>query len=269
MGWLIKAIALAAAIYVAIVFAAYVLQRWLTYFPTREPLPPPAAAGLADMEAVNLVTPEGLMLAAWFKPPPPAGRLILFFHGNAGSIVDRAFKARALIDAGFGLLLVEYRGFGGNPAKPGEAGLYADGRAALSFLTGRGLDPERIIPYGESLGSAVAVELASEHDFAALVLEAPFSSVTDVAAYHYPYLPVRLLLRDRFETIGKIGRVRSPILVVHGDRDRVVPVKFGRRLYDAAPEPKRFVLLQGVGHNDLFTDVALRAIVDFLQEHSS
>ncbi len=249
--------------YGVIVALAYLFQRSLLYFPGGA-LPAPARAGLAEMASMVLTTEDRLSLVAWYKAPAAGAAVIVLFHGNAGTIADRAFKARPLLDAGFGLLLVEYRGYGGNPGSPSESGLYADGRAALAFLDGLGIGADRIVLYGESLGCAVAVELAAARPFAALVLEAPFTSIPDVAAGHYPYLPVRWLAKDRFASIAKIGRVQAPLLLIHGERDNVVPIRFGRRLYEAAPEPKRALFLATAGHNDLYNHGVAAAVIEFL-----
>ncbi len=251
--------------YGAIVGLAYLFQRSLLYFPGGG-LPSPALVGLAEMATMTLTTDDRLTLSAWYKAPAAGGHVIVLFHGNAGTIADRAFKARPFLDRGYGMLLVEYRGYGGNPGSPTEAGLYADGRAALAFLEHLEIGPERIVLYGESLGCAIAVELAVGRPFAALVLEAPFTSITDVAASHYPYLPVRWLAKDRFPSIAKIGRIRSALLVIQGERDEVVPVRFGRRLFEAAPEPKRSLFLPRGRHNNLFDHGAAAAILTFLDE---
>ena len=251
--------------YVGVVALAYVFQRSLLYFPGGA-LPPPARAGLAEMATMTLVTADRLSLVAWYRAPADRAAVIVLFHGNAGTIADRAFKARPLLDAGFGLLLVEYRGYGGNPGSPSEAGLYADGRAAIAFLEHQEIGTDRIVLMGESLGSGVAVELATAERFAALVLESPFTSIPDVAAGHYPYLPVRWLTKDRFPSIAKIGRIQAPLLVIHGERDRVVPVRFGRRLFAAAPEPKHALFLPAAGHNDLYNHGVAAAVIEFLNQ---
>ena len=251
--------------YGAIVALAYLFQRSMLYFPGGA-LPSPARAGLAEMATMALTTEDGLSLVAWYKAPADGGAVIVLFHGNAGTIADRAFKARPLLDAGFGLLLVEYRGYGGNPGSPSETGLYADGHAALKFLDGQGIGADRIVLYGESLGCGVAVELATTQPFAALVLEAPFTSVPDVGASHYPYLPVRWLAKDRFASIDKIGRIEAPLLLIHGERDNVVPIRFGRRLFAAAPEPKSALFVPAAGHNDLYDHGVAASVIEFLTE---
>ena len=163
----------------------------------------------------------------------------------------RASLAAALARMGLAVLLFDYRGYGGNPGHPTEEGLAADARAALGYLAGRPeVDPERVIYFGESLGAAVALRLATERPPAALVLRSPFASLAEVGRRHYPVLPVSLLLRDRYDSAALAGRLDAPLLVVAGGRDQIVPASHSRRLFEAAPQPKRLVVLDGADHND-------------------
>jgi fermentation-respiration switch protein FrsA (DUF1100 family) len=176
---------------------------------------------------------------------------VLVCNGNGGDRSMRAPLAAALSRMGLAVLLFDYRGYGGNPGHPTEEGLAADARAALGYLAGRPeVDPERVIYFGESLGAAVALRLATERPPAALVLRSPFASLAEVGRLHYPVLPVSLLLRDRYDSAALAGRLTAPLLVVAGGRDRIVPAGHSRRLFAAAPEPKRLVVLDGAGHND-------------------
>ena len=176
---------------------------------------------------------------------------MLVCNGNAGDRSMRAGLAVAFNRAGFSVLLFDYRGYGGNPGDPSEDGLAADARAAQQWLARQpDVDPRRIAYFGESLGAAVAVGLAVQSPPAALVLRSPFTSLPDVGAVHYPWLPVQRLLLDRYPSIDRIASVSAPLLVIAGDRDDIVPMSLSRRLYDAAAEPKRFVLVPGAGHND-------------------
>lgn len=248
---MIRYLAAGAGLYGLMVGGLYLMQRQLMYFPDDE-RPAPADWGVPEMEPVTLTTGDGLELLAWYHPAPSADRpVVAYFHGNGGHIGLRGSKVRPFLDAGYGVLLLTYRGYSGNPGRPSEAGLYADGRAALAFLRRRGVAAERMVLYGESLGSGVAVQLATETRVAALVLEAPFSSAGDVAAHAFPFLPARQLVRDRFDSAAKIASVRAPVLVIHGERDRVVPPRFGRKLFEAANEPKESRFIAGAGHNDL------------------
>jgi fermentation-respiration switch protein FrsA (DUF1100 family) len=253
-----------------LLLALWAGQRQLMYFPFGD-TPAPDALGLDGVEAVTFETVDGLRLGGWFFPAidvaPTA--TVLVFNGNAGNRSYRVPLATGLRDLGFQVLLFDYRGFGGNPGSPSERGLALDARAARDFLVRRnGVDATRLIYFGESLGSAVAAELASEHPPAALILRSPFTSMADVGQYHYWWLPVRWLIRDRYPTIDLIGRVRSPLLVIVGDRDRIVPAEFSRRLYEAAREPKSLLSMPEADHNDyelLAGDRMIEGIVEFLR----
>jgi len=227
-------------------------QRRLIYYPW--PGRAPAAASvLPGSQEVTLDTEDGIRLHAWFVPAPTAGRgpAVVVCNGNAGNRALRAPLAAALSRAGLSVLLFDYRGFGGNPGRPSEDGLAADARAAQAWLAARPeVDPRRIAYFGESLGAAVALRLAVERPPAALVLRSPFTSLTDVGRLHYPWLPVGLLLADRYPSADRATDLTVPVLVVAGERDRIVPAALSRRLYDAAAEPKRFVLVPGADHND-------------------
>ena len=186
--------------------------------------------------------------------PGPAvnpGPAVLVCNGNGGDRSMRVALAAALSRLGLAVLLFDYRGYGGNPGSPSEEGLAADARAALGYLAGRPeVDPGRVVYFGESLGAAVALRLAVERPPAALVLRSPFASLAEVGRRHYPFLPVSLLLRDRYDSAARVGRLMAPLLVVAGGRDRIVPAAHSRRLFAAAPRPKRLVVLDGAGHND-------------------
>ena len=226
-------------------------QRRLIYFPSPGPVPS-AAAVLPGGRDAELHTEDGIRLGAWFFPATGgAGPAVLVCNGNAGDRSVRAPLAVALNRMGLSVLLFDYRGYGGNPGRPSEDGLAADARAAQVWLAAQPeVDAERIVYFGESLGAAVALGLAVERPPAALVLRSPFTSLADVGAVHYPWLPVRRLLLDRYPSIERIGSLAAPVLVTAGDRDDIVPVTLSKRLYDAAPEPKRFVSIPGAGHND-------------------
>jgi fermentation-respiration switch protein FrsA (DUF1100 family) len=236
---------------VVLVVLAWVVQRRLIYLPSREPVP--AAAGLLPgSEEVSFRSEDGLRLAGWFVPGVAGAATVLVFNGNAGDRSVRAPLAAALARTGVSVLLFDYRGYGGNPGSPSETGLAADARAARGYLDSRpDVRSESVVYYGESLGAAVAIGLAVERPPAALVLRSPFTSLADVGRRHYPYLPVRQLLKDRYDSIGRITAVRCPILIVAGGADDIVPAEQSRRLHDAAPTPRRYVEIPDAGHNDL------------------
>jgi len=254
--------------YAALLGALYVFQRHLLYFPIggRPELGPLAALGVRE---VTVRTADGLALLSWYLPPREGQPVIAYFHGNGGHIGYRAERLRGFAGYGYGALMVEYRGYGGNSGSPSEAGFRADAAAALDFLRDCGIAANRLVLYGESLGSGVAVPLAARSEAAALILEAPFTSVAEVAQYHYSFVPAAALVRDRFDSLSRIGEVRAPILVLHGERDRVVPIRFGRALFDAAPEPKEFWAAREAGHEDLARFGALEAVRSFLERRTA
>ncbi len=260
---------IAIAIYVALVAVIYLAQDRLLYFPSTES-PERMRATAPDLRAVRLTTDDGLDLLAWWRPPAvAAGWTLALFHGNAGHIGHRLEKVRPHLVAGLGVLLVEYRGYGGNAGRPSENGFHADARAALAFLDGLGVPRARLALYGESLGTGVAVRLAAEAAGAggpvgAVLLEAPYSSIADVAQHHYPWLPARWLTRDRFAAIERVAVIGAPLLVLHGARDTIVPLPFGQRLFAAAREPKELVVLPDGGHNDLDARSLARQVHRFL-----
>jgi fermentation-respiration switch protein FrsA (DUF1100 family) len=258
-------ISLVVAGYLALVGGMYVFQRNMLYVPSGA-TPSPVASGVPEMEVVKLTTSDGLELSSWYRPAEDNRPTIVYFHGNGGHIGYRGANVRPYLDTGFGLLLVSYRGYGGNPGSPNEEGLYLDGRAAMAFLAAREVPPARTVLYGESLGTGVAVHIAAEqarasHPVGALVLEAPLTSTADVGAHHYPWAPVRWLMKDRFESIAKIAEVGTPVFIFHGERDRVVPIRFGRALFDAAVEPKEGLWIPGGNHENLD---ASGAVIEFL-----
>ena len=256
----------ALAAYGVLVGGLYVFQRHLLYFPDvrRPELGALAALGVRE---ITLKTADGLSLLSWYVPPRDGHPVIAYFHGNGGHMGYRAERLRRFTRTGYGVLMAEYRGYGGNPGTPSEPGLVADGAAALDFLDGEGIASNRLVIYGESLGSGVAVALAAQREVASLILEAPFTSVAEVAQYHYSFIPAFALVRDRFDSLARIGQVKVPILVIHGEQDRVVPVRFGRALFDAAPQPKELWLSREAGHEDLVRYGAFEAVLDFLRRH--
>jgi len=209
-------------------------------------------------------------LLAWYWPAlSEDGFTVVYLHGNAGHIGNRVEKARPYLAAGLGALLVEWRGYAGNPGSPTEEGFAADARAALAFLEGRGIRDGRMLLYGESIGSGPAVRLAVERaaenrTVGAVVLEAPFTSAAAVAQAHYPWLPAYWLVRDRHDSLAWIDRIGAPLLILHGALDRVVPARMGRALHEAALEPKRIRIWPEAGHNDLYEHGAAETVLDFL-----
>lgn len=217
----------------------------LMYFPARELLQTPAQYRQLLLEAE-----DGTRLHGWCVPSQcehPRGH-ILMCHGNAGNIGDRVPHAELLCRAGFDVLLFDYRGYGQSSGTPDERGTYADALAARLQMADR--DPERVFSLGESLGGAVALKLALEQPPAGLILQSTFTSVREIGRYHYPLIPTALI-PDAYPNKRRISRLKAPLLVLHGDRDEIVPLSQGRELFELAPEPKRMHVFHGLGHNDL------------------
>jgi fermentation-respiration switch protein FrsA (DUF1100 family) len=254
------------ALYALLVGGLYVVQRKLLFLPDRT-RPDTMHAGVPALREVEITTDDGLRLLAWYVPPGPGAATIAYFHGNGGHIGYRNARLARFTAAGLGVLFVEYRGYGGNPGSPTEPGLYQDARAGLDFLAAQGVAPARLVLYGESLGSAVALRMATERPIAALILESPFSSIAAVAQHHYPFVPARWLIKDRFDALARVGAARAPILMLQGSRDVVVPPRFGRQLFDAAREPKELWVTPDGGHEDLRDFGALDAVFDFIRRH--
>ena len=236
-----------AVAYLAITAAMYLYQDRLLYNPdsarTRR-----ADVGLQMAEEVQITSADGTPLIAWYTAPKPGNPTILFLHGKGGALKDRPKRYQYYVSQGFGTLFLSYRGFGGSEGRPGEVGMVADAVAAYGWLVKKGTSPEHIDVVGESLGTGIAVQLASREKVAAVALEAPYSSVADVAAQRYWWVPVNYLIKDRFDSLSRIGSVHVPLLIHHGDLDQSVPIAFGRKLYDRANTPKQFVELKGKGH---------------------
>jgi fermentation-respiration switch protein FrsA (DUF1100 family) len=246
LAWLVP---LVLAGYAAGLVLLYVFQRSLLYLPQRRPISP-AAAGFPEAEDVVLATSDGERVIAWHVPPRPGHPLVIYFHGNVETIAKRIDRHRALIATGAGFLAVSYRGYMGSTGEPTETGLLRDADAAYAFAAARH-PADRIVLWGHSLGSGVAVALASTRPVAKLVLEAPFTSTADVARRMFPLVPVRWLMHDQFRSDQRIAAVKASILILHGARDIVVPMALGERLYQLAKEPKRFVRYPRGGHDDL------------------
>ncbi len=247
--------------YLVLLCLLVVLQRQLLFHPQPDP-GAPTAYELPTAEVLTLETADGLKLKSWYVAPQPGQPVLVQFHGNASSLGGRAYVAVALAQQGYGALLVGYRGYNGNPGHPSEQGLYADARANLDWLVRQGLP---FVLHGESLGTGIAVQMALEYPHAkAVILEAPYTSIPAAAQYHYWYVPARWLVRDRFDSLSKIGQVHQPVLIIHGERDATVPLSMGRALFAAALEPKQALWLAQAEHTDLYTQGAQAGIFDFL-----
>lgn len=256
---------MAIAVYGLVLGGLFVFQRSMLYVPPSD-RPDIAAAAEPGIETVTLRSEDGLELFHWYRPPEaPDGPVILLFHGNAGHIGDRVPKYRPLLDAGFGVFFAEYRGYGGNPGQPTESALTADGWTALAYLREQGVAMERILLYGESLGSGLAIKLAAGAPVAGLILEAPPGSIAEVAQRHYWYVPAKWLLLDKWNAIELMDQVAAPLLLLHGEADRTVPVEFGHQVFGAAPGEKESLFLPGGGHVNLYDYPQVPArVIDFI-----
>ena len=250
--------------YFAVVAVLYLAQRQFLFHP-RSTHPTPAAAGLPMAEEAVIDTDDGERVIIWQMPPRGEKPLVIYFHGNAEIVASRAERHRELTADGIGLVALSYRGYMGSTGSPTEDGLLRDAEAAYRFATSR-YPSSPIVLWGHSLGSGVAVALASRHSVAKIVLEAPFSSTADVAAGIFPFVPVRWLMHDQFRSDQRIDAVRAPLLIMHGGQDWVVPIRFGERLFTLAHEPKRFVRFPDGGHDDLDRYGASAEVQRFIAE---
>lgn len=252
--------------YLALLAYLYFHQRQLLYFPDRS-RPQLGELKRIGVREVRLTTADGLDLLSWHLPPREGRPVIAYFHGNGGNIAYRADRVQRFAREGYGMLLVEYRGYGGNPGAPSEAGLFADAGAGLDFLRREGIAARRVVLYGESLGTAVAVYAAAQLPVGAIVLESPFTSIAALAQYHYPFVPAALLVADRFDSLSRIAATKAPLLVLQGGDDGVVPARFGEALLAAANQPKERWFVPHAGHEDLARFGALDAVVAFIERH--
>ena len=240
-------------VYIGLVVVLFVFQRQMLYAPWGTPKPLNEYEGLAQFQTVVLTAKDGNPTFGWYAPPPsPDAYTIVFFHGNGGnlSLWDSAFAL--MHQHKFGVLAVEYRGYGGAVGDVGEENFYADARAGIDYLIQTAKIPQsKIILMGHSMGSGVAVQMATEYDLAAMVLISPYINVAAVGKDRFPYIPVDLLLRERFDSIAKITRVAEPILIFHGDADTLIRAEQSQELFDAATSPKERILMPGIGHDNV------------------
>jgi hypothetical protein len=260
LKWILVAVV---TVYLGGLAVLYFRQRDMLF-----PIPPvgraaPAAAGLPEAEEHVLTTDDGEKVIVWHVPAKPGRPVILFFHGNGDFLAGRVGRFRNLISDGTGLVALSFRGYAGSTGSPSEEGLLKDAAAAYAFTAAR-YDASRIVAWGFSLGSGVAVAIASEHRIGKLILEAPYTSTVDVAASLFRFVPVRWLMRDQFHSDERIARVTVPLLVMHGDADPAINIRFGERLFSHAHEPKQFVRFRGGGHENLDDFGAIETVRHFM-----
>lgn len=264
LGSVLSVVIAAVVIYLAALGYLWATQRSHVYRPGIGPLDLINSTVASYMREETIRTADGLTLTAWYAPAKPGQRTIVYIHGNAGTLGDRHGRVQPYLERGFGLLLVGYRGYGGNPGAPTEVGLYEDGRAHLDWLAQQGVKEDEVVLYGESLGAAIVTQMAIERRAAALVLEAPFASILLSARARYPLFAFDWLIKDKFANIDKIDKINTPLLVIHGARDRVTPQHFGRMVFERAREPKSALWPVEGGHNDLVQFGMIEAVMRFL-----
>lgn len=254
-------------VYFSVALGLFLIQRSMMYYPTKTPPSLSEYRGEGVMQEVKVTTDDGLTINGWYKPAEKGKPTILWFHGNAGNHGMRFPLAYLYAHKGYGLLLAGYRGFGGNEGKPTEKGLYKDARAWITSLTGAGVDIGDIVLYGESLGSGVAVQMATEFkDIHALILQAPYLSFVVIARKRYFFLPVDLMLLDQYRSKDKIADVTAPLLIMHGEQDSLIPATHGRKLYElATTDVKEIEIFSAVGHNDLPMPMLAARAMGFLE----
>lgn len=255
----------AASIYAIVIAVLYLAQRSMLYPVPQTFRTAPAAAGYPEAEEHVLATADGEKVIAWHVPPRDGKPVVLFFHGNGEVLAWRVPRFRAITADGTGLVALSFRGYAGSSGSPTEAGLFHDADAAHAFAASR-YPPERIAVWGFSLGTGPATVLAVKQKIGKLVLEAPYTSTVDVASRAFPFLPVRWLMRDQFNSDERIGKVTAPLLIMHGARDQVISIALGERLYNLARDPKRMVRFPKGIHEDLDDHGAVEAVKKFLAE---
>jgi len=250
-------------IYLVLGAVVFIFQRSLLYPIPQAHRTAPAAAEFPQAKEVILDTSDGEKVIAWHVAPKPGKPVVLFFHGNGEVLAWNVPRFRSIVSDGTGLVALSFRGYGGSSGKPTERGLLNDGAAAYNFAASR-YAAERLVLWGYSLGTGVAVALAAEHPVGAVILEAPYTSIADAAASAFPILPARWFVLDKFRSDQRIAALKAPLLVMHGEQDSVVPIELGKRLFELAPEPKRFVTFPAGGHVNLFELGAVETVRDFL-----
>jgi len=248
--------------YLLILLFMFLFQRTFMYHPNIKNLDP--VSKTFNYEEVFIPSDKNIELRSWFSFKPENKKTILFFHGNAGELSARVYKLNKFSDINVNFLIISWRGFSGNNGKPTEKGLYKDAEKAVQWLENKGITKKDIILYGESLGTGIAVELASKDNFSGVILESPYTSMVDMGKRFYPFIPVSLLQRDRYNSIKKIKKINSPILVLHGKADTLVPFYMGRKIYESANEPKYSYFPTFDNHMMAYDQSMINALKNFL-----
>ena len=254
-------------IYIFFLALIFIFQRSLMYFPLKEKISKSFYEN-TQLKIIDISTLDGLILKSLYKKSETnINKTIIVFHGNAGHIGHRVSKFKPFMDKGYGLLLLEYRGYGENKGNPTKLGLYRDGEAAINYLINQKIKSKNIIVYGESLGTAIATKLSTNYSFNMTILEAPFTSVADVAQKRYWIFPAKYLVLDDFDNLGIIKKIKSPLLLLHGYKDYVINIAFGKKVFEAAPKPKKALFVQNAGHNNLFEFNLVNKILNYLKKY--
>ena len=256
-----------ASFYALLLIAVFFFKRNLLYHPSVDNyLESQIASEPTEIEKVNITTKDKIDLVGWFyNKNLDKFKTILFFHGNAGSLENRTYKLNHFKNLNVNFLIIAWRGFSGNEGKPNEKGLYEDAASAIKWLKIKGINEQNIILYGESLGTGVAVEIAQNKNYAGVILESPFTSMVNVGKKHYPFFPVRFLLKDKFESYKKITNILAPVLIMHGKVDKIVPYDMGKEMYELANEPKFFYSQEYGDHMVEYDEKLLLALKKFIQ----
>ena len=263
MNYLVQLLLVFVLIYLFILASTYIFQRKLLYNPGENNYSGDQL--LVDIEEIKILTEDNIELLSWFhKKDLKKYKTILFFHGNAGNLENRIHKINHFKDMKINFLIVSWRGFSGNKGQPTEKGLYKDGKSAVKWLKMKGVEEKDIVIYGESLGTGIAIEIAQNKNFAGIILESPFTSMVDAGKTQYPYLPVKFLLKDKYESDKKIKKVKSPILIMHGKIDQIVPFYMGKKMYEIANEPKFSYFSKYDDHMMEFNENMLKTLRTFL-----
>ena len=253
--------------YILLLIIVFFLQRNLLYHPSVDNyLKNNSATEPTEIEKVQITTEDKIDLTAWFyNKDIEKFKTIVFFHGNAGSLQNRTYKLNYFKDLDVNFLIIAWRGFNGNKGKPNEMGLYEDARSAIRWLNMKGIRDKNIILYGESLGTAIAIEVAQNKKYAGIILESPFTSMVNMGKKYYPFFPVSFLLKDKFESYKKINKILVPVLVMHGKVDKIVPYEMGKKIYELANEPKFFYSQEYGDHMLEYDESLLSALKQFIK----
>jgi len=252
--------------YILLLIIVFFFQGNLLYHPTTNNyLKDQAAREPAGIEKVKIATKDEINLIGWFyNQDLEKFKTILFFHGNAGSLENRTYKLNHFKNLNLNFLIIAWRGFSGNKGKPNEMGLYEDAKSAIKWLKTKGIKEKNIILYGESLGTGVVIEVAQNKNYAGVILESPFTSMVNMGKKYYPFFPVNLLLKDKFESYKKINNIFVPVLIMHGKVDKIVPYDMGKKMYELANEPKFFYSQEYGDHMIEYDEKLLLALKKFI-----